>query len=52
MEMNGKSAGDVRDPGVYERPKDPKVFDMFVIVGLVFNVLVVIFIVLYWLDLL
>ncbi len=36
----------------YERPKDPKVFDMFVIVGLVFNVLIVVFIVLYWLDLL
>jgi hypothetical protein len=38
-------------PGVYERQKDPKVFDMFVIVGLVFNVLVVVFMVLYWLDL-
>jgi hypothetical protein len=36
----------------YQRPKDPKVFDMFVIVGLVFNVLVVTFMVLYWLDLL
>ena len=52
MAMNGKGAVDVRDPGVYERPKDPKIFDMFVIVGLVFNVLVVVFIVLYWLDLL
>ena len=52
MEMDRKSVGEVRDPSVYERPKDPKVFDMFVIVGLVFNVLVVVFIVLYWLDLL
>lgn len=39
-------------PKDYERPKDPKIFDMLVIVGLVFNVLIVIFIVLYWLDLL
>ena len=52
MEVKGKNMGEVADPGVYERPKDPKVFDMFVIVGLVFNVLVVVFIVLYWLDLL
>jgi hypothetical protein len=39
-------------PKDYERPKDPKIFDMLVIVGLVLNVLIVIFIVLYWLDLL
>lgn len=38
--------------GAYERPKDPKIFDMLVIVGLVFNALVVIFIVLYWVGLL
>ena len=36
----------------YERPKDAKLFDMLVIVGMVFNVLIVIFIVLYWLNLL
>ena len=34
----------------YERPKDAKLFDMLVIVGLVFNVLIVTFIVLYWLN--
>ncbi|MEK7286250.1 MAG: hypothetical protein AAB035_03010 [Nitrospirota bacterium] len=39
-------------PKDYERPNDPKVFDMLVIVGLVFNVLIVVFILLYWLDLL
>ncbi len=52
MEVDGKNMGDANDSGVYERPKDPQVFDMFVIVGLVFNVLVVVFILLYWLDLL
>jgi len=52
MDVERRSGGEARDLGVYERPKDPKVFDMFVIVGLVFNVLVVVFIVLYWLDLL
>ncbi len=36
----------------YERPKDPKLFDMLVIVGLVFNALIVIFILLFWMDLL
>lgn len=36
----------------YERQKDPPVFDMVVIVGLVFNALIVVFMVLYWLDLL
>lgn len=39
-------------PKDYERPKDPKLFDNFVIVGLVFNVIIVTFILLYWLDLL
>ena len=39
-------------PKEYERPKDAKLFDMLVIVGLVFNVLIVIFILLYWVDLL
>lgn len=39
-------------PKDYERPKDPKIFDMLVIVGLVFNVMVVVFILLYWLNLL
>jgi hypothetical protein len=43
---------DYKPPKDYERPQDPKIFDMLVIVGLVFNVLIVIFIVLYWLDLL
>lgn len=32
--------------------KDPQIFDMIVIVGLVFNLLVAVFILLYWLDLL
>ncbi len=36
----------------YERQKDPPIFDMVVIVGLVFNALVVVFMVLYWLNLL
>jgi len=45
-----RKEGDLRID--YQRPKDPKIFDMLVIVGLVFNVMVVIFIVLYWLDLL
>ena len=36
----------------YQRPKDAKLFDMLVIVGMVFNVLIVTFILLYWLDLL
>ncbi len=39
-------------PKDYVRPKDPKIFDMLVIVGLVFNVMVVVFILLYWLNLL
>ncbi len=39
-------------PKDYERPKDPKIFDNLVIVGLVFNVMIVIFILLYWLGLL
>ncbi len=39
-------------PKDYVRPKDPKLFDNLVIVGLVFNVVIVIFILLYWLDLL
>lgn len=32
--------------------KDPQIFDMIVIVGLVFNLLIAAFLVLYWLDLL
>ena len=32
--------------------KDPQIFDMIVIVGLVFNLLIAVFILLYWLDLL
>ena len=39
-------------PKDYERPKDPKLFDNLVIVGLVFNVMIVIFILLYWVGLL
>lgn len=39
-------------PKEYERPKDPKLFDNLVIVGLVFNVMIVIVILLYWLNLL
>ena len=34
------------------KKKDPQIFDMLVIVGLVFNLLIAIFILLYWLDLL
>jgi hypothetical protein len=34
------------------KKKDPQIFDMIVIVGLVFNLLIAIFILLYWLDLL
>ena len=34
----------------YRRPQDPPVFDMVVVVGLVFNALVVVFMLLYWLD--
>lgn len=33
------------------RHKDPKIFDMIVIVGLIFNALIAIFLVLYWLNL-
>ena len=36
----------------YERQKDPQIFDMIVIIGLIFNALISIFIVLYWLNLL
>lgn len=35
----------------YERQKDPQIFDMIVIVGLIFNALISVFIVLYWLNL-
>lgn len=31
--------------------KDPQIFDMIVIVGLIFNALIAIFLVLYWLNL-
>lgn len=41
------------DPSTeYQRPKDPPIFDMMVIIGLIFNVLIVIFVLLYWLNLL
>lgn len=35
-----------------DRHKDPQIFNMIVIVGLIFNALIAIFLVLYWLNLL
>jgi len=50
--QKGRDMDTYEQPKEYERPKDAKLFDMLVIVGLVFNVLIVIFILLYWVDLL
>ena len=41
-----------KNMGVYERQKDPEIFHMIVIIGLIFNALISIFVVLYWLNLL
>jgi hypothetical protein len=41
-----------QERGLPEKQKDPKIFDMIVIVGLVFNALIAIFLILYWFNLL
>lgn len=50
--LHSYTCGEPRDMDPKEGHKDPKIFDMIVIVGLIFNALIAIFLVLYWLNLL
>jgi hypothetical protein len=50
--MDISTATEEKNRRLPPKKKDPQIFDMLVIVGLVFNLLIAIFILLYWLDLL
>ncbi len=49
--MNSTEQNRQKDAPYYSHKNSP-IFDMIVIVGLIFNALIAIFVVLYWLDLL
>jgi hypothetical protein len=50
--MNSPEQNKQNKDAPYYSHKNSPIFDMIVIVGLIFNALIAIFVVLYWLDLL